>query len=91
MVDASASSSSSAPDDSTAPSATATPLQLCLGALILGASAGLTFYTKRTGSMLKQMERVSKNAAERRGPPKNGPKTKLEYEKTRSRWEKDDL
>ena len=40
--------------------------------------------------MLNQLERASKNAAERKGPPKLGPKTNVEWEKTRNRWEKDD-
>lgn len=63
-----------------------TPLQLSAVCIILGASAGLTLYTKRTGQMLTQLERASKNAAERKGPPKLGPKTYLEWEKTRNRW-----
>lgn len=68
-----------------------TPLQIGLAAVILGASAGLTLYTKRTAHMINQFERASKNVAQRRGPPKLGPKTKLEHSKTRNRWEKDDL
>ena len=71
-----------------------------LAAVILGASAGLTLYTKRTSTLLNQLERSSKNATERfahettfapYGPRKFGPKTRAEWEKTRSRWEKDDL
>lgn len=69
----------------------ATPLQLALGALLLGASAGLTLYTKRTGSMIAQLDRASRNATVRRGPPKYGPKTKVEWERTRNRWESDDV
>ena len=68
-----------------------TPTQIALAAVILGASAGLTLYTKKTQHVLNQLERASKNATQRKGPQKNGPKTKLEYEKTRNRWEKDDL
>lgn len=44
---------------------------------------GLTLYTKKTKSMLNQMERVSKSQAQRKGPPKFGPKTKEQHEKTR--------
>lgn len=69
----------------------ATPLQLALGAVLLGASAGLTLYTKRTGGMIAQLDRASRNAAVRQGPPKYGPKTKLEWERTRNRWESDDV
>mmetsp|Transcript_25418 Transcript_25418/g.43396 ORF Transcript_25418/g.43396 Transcript_25418/m.43396 type:complete len:107 (-) Transcript_25418:1760-2080(-) len=68
-----------------------TPVQLALGAMILGASAGLTLYTKKTSHMLNQLERASANATIRKGPQKFGPKTKPEWEKTRNRWEKDDL
>ena len=50
------------------------------------ALAGLTLYTKKTRSMLNQMERVGKPQAHRRGPPKFGPKTKDEHEKTRVSW-----
>mmetsp|Transcript_12114 Transcript_12114/g.18690 ORF Transcript_12114/g.18690 Transcript_12114/m.18690 type:complete len:94 (-) Transcript_12114:570-851(-) len=68
-----------------------TPLQFTFAAIILGASAGLTLYTKRTSTILHQMERASKNATERKGPQKFGPRTKSEWEKLRNRWEKDDL
>lgn len=71
--------------------ARATPLQLTFAAIILGASAGFTLYTKRTSTILHQMERASKNAVERKGPQKFGPRTKNEWEKLRNRWEKDDL
>ncbi len=68
-----------------------TPLQFTFAAIILGASAGLTLYTKRTSTILHQMERASKNATQRKGPQKFGPRTKSEWEKLRNRWEKDDL
>jgi hypothetical protein len=68
-----------------------TPLQFTFAAIILGASAGLTLYTKRTSTILHQMERASKNATERKGPQKFGPKTKSDWDKLRNRWEKDDL
>ena len=85
-VSSTTSSAAAAPSDRSG----ITPLQLGLAAIILGASAGLTLYTKKTSHMLNQLERASKNAVERKGPPKLGPKTKLEWEKTRNRWEKDD-
>jgi hypothetical protein len=85
------SSSSSAAATSPPDRSSITPLQLGLAAIILGASAGLTLYTKKTSHMLNQLERASKNAMERKGPPKLGPQTKSEWEKTRNRWEKDDF
>mmetsp|Transcript_10780 Transcript_10780/g.23707 ORF Transcript_10780/g.23707 Transcript_10780/m.23707 type:complete len:92 (-) Transcript_10780:238-513(-) len=84
---------SSAPNTTTKSNkdTTITPLQLSLAALILGASAGLTLYTKRTSTMLNQLERASKNAQQRKGPERFGPMTRGEWEKMRNRWEKDDL
>jgi len=73
--------------DSSAPSA----LQYLAGILILGASAGLTLYTKKTGTMLAQMERASKSKAQRMGPQKYGQKTLKEHDKTRPRMENDEL
>ena len=67
-----------------------TPLQYGFAAIILGASAGLTLYTKKTSHVLNQLERASKNKLQRQ-PPKVGPKTIKEHEKKRNRWEKDDL
>mmetsp|Transcript_20946 Transcript_20946/g.34564 ORF Transcript_20946/g.34564 Transcript_20946/m.34564 type:complete len:93 (-) Transcript_20946:48-326(-) len=80
-----------AADDKSSSNGGITPLQFTFAAIILGASAGLTLYTKRTSTILHQMERASKNATERKGPQKFGPKTKSEWEKLRNRWEKDDL
>jgi hypothetical protein len=37
------------------------------------------------------MERANVNAAARKPKPKPGAMTKAEYEKTRNRWEKDDI
>lgn len=68
----------------------ATPVQIALAAILLGTSAGLTLYTKKTSSMLQRMERMNKNAVQRKGPEKFGPKTKSEWEKMRNRWGKDD-
>jgi hypothetical protein len=67
------------------------PLQLALMAMILGSSAGLTLYTKRTSHMLNQWNRAVKNARERKGPTKFGPRTRDEWNKMRNRWEVDDL
>ena len=58
-------------------------LFLFFSTIIVMAQPGLTLYTKKTRSMLNQMERVSKSQAQRKGPPKFGPKTKDEHEKTR--------
>ena len=44
-----------------------TPTQIALAAVILGASAGLTLYTKKTQHVLNQLERASKNATQRKG------------------------
>jgi len=41
--------------------------------------------------MLKQMERINANAAARQPKRKPGPITKEEWEKTRNRWEADDI
>jgi len=63
----------------------ATPLQIGLGLMIVGMSAGMTLYTKKTGAMLTQLERVKRNR-EIRMPTKCGPPTKEEWEKLRPRW-----
>jgi hypothetical protein len=53
-----------APDGSSSGSnGSITSLQFYAVVIILGASAGLTLYTKKTGQMLAQLERASKNAA----------------------------
>ena len=84
-------SSPSSSDSSIDGSGGITPLQYTFAAIMLGASAGLTLYTKRTSTIINQIDRASKNAIERRGPQKFGPRTKMEWEKLRNRWEKDDL
>jgi hypothetical protein len=58
---------------------------------MVGAAAGFTMYTKRAGTMLKQMEQISKNKARRMPPPRVGPKTKEEWDKIRTRFDKDDF
>jgi len=63
----------------------ATPLQITLGLIIVGASAGMTLYTKKTAAVLGQMERMKRNK-EIRIPTKYGPPTKEEWDKLRPRW-----
>jgi hypothetical protein len=70
---------------------TATPLQLGIGLLIVGASAGMTLYTRKTQALLNQMKRIDENRALRLPRKKFGPPTKEEWEKLRSRWTDDDL
>jgi hypothetical protein len=54
--------------------------------VLLGASAGLTLYTRKTSSMLRQMDQVKRF---RRFPTKYGPMTKEEWEKVRPRHPND--
>ena len=65
--------------------------QIGCGLMILGASAGLTLYTKKTQSMLNQMKRVEENRALRLPKKKVGPMTKPEWEKMRNRWTEADI
>ena len=65
--------------------------QIGCGLMILGASAGLTLYTKKTQSMLNKMKRVEENRAMRLPKKKFGPMTKPEWEKMRNRWTEDDI
>jgi hypothetical protein len=58
---------------------------------MIGASAGLAMYTKRTGTMIKQMEQISKNKAKRMPPRQTGPMTKNEWDKVRPRFDKDEF
>ena len=72
-----------------------TPIQIGMGLMILGASAGLTLYTKKTQSMLQHMDKLNKahavRVAAQRKKQGYGPMTKQEYEKTRTRIDDDDL
>ena len=72
-------------------STSATPTQIAMGLLIVGASASLALYTKRTQSMLATMKRVEKNREIRLPKKKFGPLTRDDWEKVRSRWRDDDL
>ena len=86
------------PNSSTPPPSddfTPTPIQIVLGIMIVGTSAGLTLYTKKTGQMLRQMDKLNqataaRKAAIRRKQPA-GPMTKKEYDTIRPRLEKDEL
>ena len=63
-----------------------TAFQISLGILMLGASAGLTLYTKKTQSMLNQFKRAEKNKQQRLPKKKFGPLTREEWDKMRNRW-----
>ncbi len=63
-----------------------TMFQISMGLLMVGASAGLTLYTKKTRAMLDQMKRVERNREMRLPKRKFGPLTRDEWERTRSRW-----
>lgn len=58
---------------------------------MVAASAGFTMYTKRAGTMLKQMDQISKNKARRMPTPRIGPMTKQEWDMVRRRFDKDEL
>mmetsp|Transcript_27576 Transcript_27576/g.26436 ORF Transcript_27576/g.26436 Transcript_27576/m.26436 type:complete len:96 (+) Transcript_27576:196-483(+) len=75
---------------STSTTYTATPFQIGLGLMLVGASAGLTLYTKKTQSMLTQLKRVDKNRQMRQPKKKYGPPTQQQWEKMRPRWSDDD-
>lgn len=81
-------------DDSSKQSSTtytATPFQIGIGLLIVGASAGMTLYTRKTQAMLNQLKKMEDNKALRLPKKKFGPPTREEWEKLRSRWTNDDL
>jgi len=46
---------------------TFSPTSMALGALLLGASAGLVLYTKRTGQLLTQIDRAQASQNARKG------------------------
>jgi hypothetical protein len=62
-----------------------------IGIFVLGASAGLTIYTHRSQSWLRTMKQVNDNVIQKAGPPKYGPLTKQQYEKTRTRFDEEDI
>jgi hypothetical protein len=67
-----------------------TGLQLAIAVLVLGSSAGLTLYTRKTGSMLRTMETIKANQMKNR-PPIYGPPSKAEWEKLKPRFDKDEF
>jgi hypothetical protein len=62
-----------------------TTLSYAMAIFVLGASAGMTMYTRRTGAMLSRIHQYEV-AQKLRNPPKYGPPTKAEYEKMKVRW-----
>jgi hypothetical protein len=58
---------------------------------MIGASAGFTMYTKRTGQMLRQFERYASEQQKRAPKRQIGPITREEWDKTRPRFEQDDF
>jgi hypothetical protein len=83
-------SSSTPPQASSPETPGPTALQLTIMAVVLGSSAGLTLYTKKTGSMLRGLKTMEEGRL-RRNPPKIGPPTKEMWEKTRPRIDKDEF
>jgi hypothetical protein len=92
MADNDAALSVSQQRPTTATTAEGGPTALSLGIMIviLGTSAGFTLYTKKTGSMLQAMNKVTENQLRNR-PPKLGPMTRSEWEKMRPRIDKDEF
>jgi hypothetical protein len=69
-----------------------TTLQWSIMILVLGSSAGMLFYTQRTGSMLQSLNKISEKQIYTLGKPtKFGPSTKQEADKMRPRIDKDDF
>jgi hypothetical protein len=58
---------------------------------MVATAAGMTMYTKRAGTMLKQMDQISKNKAKRMPATKIGPMAKTEWDKVRPRFDKDEF
>lgn len=71
----------------------ATALQLGIMILVLGSSAGMVFYTKRTGSMLRSINTISEKQLyiNKTDIRKFGPATKQEAEKMRPRIDNDEF
>jgi len=73
------------------PSSSSSQWGMLIALGMVGASAGLTMYTKRTGQMLKQFEHYASQQQKRVPKPPIGPITRQEWDKTRPRFEKDDF
>mmetsp|Transcript_24261 Transcript_24261/g.29102 ORF Transcript_24261/g.29102 Transcript_24261/m.29102 type:complete len:89 (+) Transcript_24261:541-807(+) len=67
-----------------------TALQMTFGVMLVGASAGLTLYTKKTQSMLNHMDKLKQQKLIR-NPPPYGPVSKKDYEKMKPRLDKDEF
>ena len=72
-------------DENSLSTTKATPLQIGMGLIIVGASAGMTLYTKKTSAVLGHMDKL-KRSKEIRKPPKYGPPTREDWDKMRPRW-----
>ena len=73
------------------PSRSPTAVQIGIAVLMIGSSAGMMLYTKRTDQMLSQMKKVSANQASRLPKRKPGPITHELHEKTKTRIDKDEF
>eukprot|EP00591_Stephanopyxis_turris_P002823 CAMPEP_0195524266 /NCGR_PEP_ID=MMETSP0794_2-20130614/23987_1 /TAXON_ID=515487 /ORGANISM="Stephanopyxis turris, Strain CCMP 815" /LENGTH=94 /DNA_ID=CAMNT_0040654443 /DNA_START=128 /DNA_END=412 /DNA_ORIENTATION=- len=73
------------------PEPTPKAVQYMLAGIMIGAAAGLTLYTKKTGQLIAQIDKSTAAKAARMPKRKPGPKTKEEYEKTRTRIDNDDF
>ena len=67
------------------------PFGMLIALGMVGASAGLALYTKRTGQMLKQFEHYAMQQKKRAPKRQIGPITREEWDKTRPRFDKDDF
>ena len=77
----------------THPKPETTALQWGIMILVLGSSAGMVLYTKRTGSMLRSINTISEKQLyiNKADLYKFGPPTKQEAEKMRPRIDKDEF
>lgn len=69
----------------------ATALQLGIMILVLGSSAGMVFYTKRTGSMLQTLNKISESQMSINKVKHHGPITMKEADKLKPRIDKDEF
>ena len=58
---------------------------------MIGTAAGFAMYTRRTNTLLNQMNQITKNQAKRMPATKIGPPTKGEWDKIRPRFDKDEF
>lgn len=69
------------------PPSLSTGTQMGIFVVMLGVSAGLTLYTRKTNSMIGQMNNVRRF---RQFPTKYGPMTKEEWNKIKPNWKDGD-